>query len=389
MGRWDDDEAVRATLRSMVPELDHPADRLDRVRARVGRRRAARAAPVLAAAVVAVAVLLVGPGPGRDDRAVTSPATSRESAGPTSATGPAGPSCQLMRDDEADRQAGGDGVVRRERLAESFEPVAVVTCAYEQHERPDGSTDQVLVERRSSQVEQLATAFRAADGPPANACAAIGYIWRWVMLVDARGDVVVPAPPVQSCGEPKPAVDDALADAGLVTVSTTTIRQTESALAARSGCSQSYKNMVAVEAAAVPASGPGDDGLVLEAGAEVRSCVYEVPAEAIDDQIPVGELIAGRVLTGADGTALAALTTGQRAAEPCDRRPSRFAVVSPTDGGGQGADVELDGCGRMLLRTGSGQWLAQAGTPLISLLDPGAVASPTTSHVSPPSPAGP
>jgi hypothetical protein len=255
-----------------------------------------------------------------------------------------------------------DAPDRGSRLDAGLSPVAVTVCRQETRRRADGGLDLMAVELRGDDVAALTAALRLPDLPGTRgACRAM--LKRgvpWFALHDADGRWVRPEPPLDDCGSARQEVVDAFAALGLTRVSSTVVRELESAGAAAAGCSQDWKNMVAVEAARAR-PGPGAD----VRGVEIRVCVYRVGPDH-------GEFVrGGPVAAGARRTAIGRALVAAGPAEACAKTAGRFAVLRPIKTNSDEVYVELDGCRRILLPApgGRGRVLAQADPPLIRLIE--------------------
>jgi hypothetical protein len=315
-----------------------------------GRRRGARTTFLVPAAVLAVSL-------GAGAAAVVASPRDEPPAAPPSASGAAtGAWTSCAAEADLDAMTGGP------RLAAGFSPVAVTVCRQETRRRADGGLDLITVELRGDEVAALAAALRLPDLHPAGgACRTV--LRRdvgWFALHDAGGRWVRPGAPVDACGNARREVVDAFAALRLTRVAATVVRELESAGAAASGCSQDWKNMVAIDA---PTARPGRGADL--AGDEIRVCVYRVGADA-------GEFVrGGLVRPGERRTAIGRALTEAGPAGACARTAGRFAVLRPTKTNTGEVYVELDGCRRVLLPApdGQGRVLAQAGPPLIRLIE--------------------
>ncbi len=353
----DDARAIGQALSAIVPDLPGPVDRVAAVERRVRRRRARITA--LAAGLVVLAVL-----------GTSVLALAGRTAGPA-ATEPADPDRWVSCAAHAPTPPfSGRGTARVDDLA----AVAAVLCTEESERRTDGGTYRVAVESRVDDVAQLLAALRLPDGPPAGDACPVLYVWRpllWFALLDRNGHWAVPRLPVDGCTEVRAEVRDALETVRRTRVSATVISVIESPEAVAAGCGQFHADMISVEARGNTSVRPGAGVNPFEATAQVRRCVYRVPAAEQGTVKPAGTFEHGGTL-GSDrlaliGQALAAAGP----ARACPTFGGRFAMLSLTGQRRQVVYVELDGCLRILIypdEQGPGV-LAQGDTALANLLD--------------------
>lgn len=333
-----------------------------------------------------------GAGPGTTPAAVRTPDTpTSPSASPTLSRSPSASLSARARASVIPTGEAADGFTCRDsgvaasfgapgpgtRLPPHFHARTVVSCATDDRTTAAGGTELVAVERRGidqAAMARLVAALRLPDQPtpPDTICPAVGYGYPWLFLLDGSGHAVRPREPRGVCGGPRVEVGTALDALALRIVDTWPIRALVSPEAARTGCSQSYSDVVRMDTLTgnrPPAAPLGGDPF---AGTDaVRSCVYRVPAEELGSPKPGGEFFRGAMLIGSGRARLGALLAAAPAAMPCVHEATRFAVLGQSNSGPAGY-VELDGCQRVLVEDAStgrtGRRLAQAPTGLIALL---------------------
>jgi hypothetical protein len=301
-------------------------------------------------------------------------AVSGGTAGPERAPGPPEvherwESCATARPAAASAPPGVDDgreALRLPRLDDGFAAVSAVLCRGAIHRRPGGGEDMVAAEERADDVTALVAALRLPDEKPtADICTMELVILPFIALLDAQGRWVRPGVPVSACRQPRREVRDAVDRLTLRPVSSRPLGQITSDRAAAAGCTQRWADMVWVtgesgsaESASPAALPPGD--------ADVRICVYAVPAGQRGGGKPAGDFVAGGKLpAGRWAEVRHALTTAAPAA-PCTTPSSRFAVLHLPAGQ---VYVEADGCRRALIDTGTTPpALRQAGTALTNLV---------------------
>ncbi len=350
-----EDEDIKRLLTGAVPVLAAPEDRVGAVARRVGRQRRR----VLVGSTFAL-VLAVGLGIG----GVRVLAGGSTVAVPTLAGGQRWTSCALEAPEMGER--GGflsvEDTADLPRLAADFTPVAIVVCGNAVQQRAGGGEDLVAVEQRSEDVAAVVAALRMPDEPGTTGpCTADLPAAPWLAVVDAEGRWMRPGIPLSPCRKQRAEFRRAMDALPLTTVATRTIAEITSAEAANSGCSQSWKDVIAIETT----SGPG-----LRSGkpepfpaGPVRLCVFEVSQEKGD-----GEFAYGTVLPEDRRVPIeqALLKAGQP--EPCNVHASRFALVWSASGADPLTYVELGGCHRIMSTGIGGTVLAQGDAALAALL---------------------
>ncbi|BCJ74486.1 hypothetical protein CS0771_40300 [Catellatospora sp. IY07-71] len=355
-----EDEDIKQLLTGAVPPLAAPEDRVGAVARRVGRQRRR----LLAGSTFAV-VLAVGLGFGG----------IRALGGGTTTVPALGASVDPSRWVSCEKTAPEQGLLRYHltadeaaelpRLDDGFVPVAVVLCGQEQQRRPDGGEDMMGVERRGEDVAAIVAALRLPDEPAATEgpCFAMISGAPWLAVIDADGRWTRPGIPLGRCRASRQEFTQALRALQTTTVATWSIREVISAEAAASGCSESYKDVIAIQdtTESSPRSGtpkPFPSG-------PVRVCVYEV-AQGRD---AVGEFSHGTVLPEDRRGAIEQALLAAGPPKPCNEHASRFAVVHSVSGFDPQHYVELGGCHRIMSTGTGGTVFAQGEAALAELLD--------------------
>jgi hypothetical protein len=249
---------------------------------------------------------------------------------------------------------GGTDALPLPRLDDSFAPVAAVLCRTGPQRRPGGGEDWVAVEERAGDVAALVAALRLPDEERTDGICTSDLVRPpWLVLLDARGRWIRPGVPVDGCGKPRREFRAAVEQLRTDRVSSRVLREIESDRAAAAGCSQVWADMVWVAGRYGKNGVPG----ALAAGdAEVRVCVYRVPASERGSSKPAGQFESGRTLTAGTWAAVRRELAATAAAGACTTPAGRFAVAHTPAGL---IYVEADGCQRVLidndsaLRTGT------------------------------------
>jgi hypothetical protein len=201
----------------------------------------------------------------------------------------------------------------------------------------DGSWTVRIAERADTPAAELVEMLRKPSDPlpDGEICPAVAYIAPYFLLVDADGRALVPAVPTNACGQPRPEVKDFLDELDYRVLAETPVVRTQSQESIDTGCADSWKDGVAIDP---PSPGPAaPSGLA----GTIRVCVYG----AIEGEgTPVGHLEAAH--TGPE--TLGDVLDAAGPAASCDKPHTRFAVLKPETGDGAWAEVELDGCLRVL-----------------------------------------
>ncbi|MEU4565031.1 hypothetical protein [Micromonospora sp. NPDC023956] len=258
------------------------------------------------------------------------------------------------------------------RLDGSFPATAAIHCQLDHRRRADGGLDLVLTEGRATDLTLLITALRRPDtstGP--EACTLEGPWVPNLLLIDGRGRWIRPGIPVDGCGKPLPDVVTTVRGLRLTTVSERVVREIESAGAARSGCSQDHRDVVASDTGYPDSSvRPGRGAVPFRSSDPVRLCGYRVSADKSGPADPVGDFAYGRTLSPQQRTSVErALTTLPPAAD-CVGSAHRFAVLANPNGVGGAVYIELDHCRRVLVSPLYGTpTLAQADRAFLGLVE--------------------
>jgi hypothetical protein len=275
---------------------------------------------------------------------------------PATDTGPIGVSC-----DDLGMPAGPGAspapspTVTQTPLPTGFVPVAATRCLVGFETVPgDGDWMTKIEQRAEGDLGALAMELRRPDAvdPPNAVCPAIGYLPTIITLIDATGTGTVPSIPHGVCGAPMPSVLRAIADLPWQTERETPVRRVRSELEVSSGCSGTYKPVIALIAAQSGGAAPLIGPVFSEAPSALHVCRYE-PAK--DDtvelkgvQYGVGRLTSAATLDGATMTAFLEALAGAPQARPCSEPPAAFAEVHPAEERGRSIAVELSGCYRFM-----------------------------------------
>jgi len=223
-------------------------------------------------------------------------------------------------------------------IPDGFTTAWVLRCRDEVRDVPgEGSWRVRVTERSDAPAAALVELLRRPSDPlpDGTVCAGVAYAAPYFLLVDAGGRALLPAVPTGACGQPHAEVKDFLDALDYRTVTETRLAQTQSQQSTDTGCADDWKDGIAI---GPPSPGPASpSGLT----GNIRVCVYGVIDEG---GTPIGHLETGYTVPG---TPQGALDTAEPAA-PCDKPHTRFAVLTPEGANGPWAEVELDGCLRLL-----------------------------------------
>ncbi|MEV6489397.1 hypothetical protein AB0M20_12325 [Actinoplanes sp. NPDC051633] len=245
-------------------------------------------------------------------------------------------------------------------LSADFRAVTAIICAQDSQKRPDGGTDLVAVEDRADDIADLLTALRLPDEPRTDMpCQSILITGPWLALLDEQGRWVRPGFPTTACGTPKPQVLEAIDGLTRSRVSTRVVAEIESAGAAKSGCSQTWSDMIAATGADAV---DGEMRPLTRDRALPQLCVYRVPASEQGNGKPAGDFESGRRLRPAEWAAVKRHLASAGPATACRMPAGRFALLSGN------IYVELDSCRRVMAPANSGNTLRQAPDALVTLL---------------------
>lgn len=250
-------------------------------------------------------------------------------------------------------------------LLADFRPVAVVRC-YQKARGIDGrGLWRFNVKQRADHgLGKFIAALRrpSVKTPPNVMCLAIGYLDPSFVLIDRRGRVIRPAVPVMECGRPFPAAITALKHLPWVTVSVRRTVQIATRAELAAGCDPQWKDVIKLE------SQRGSALLNLSAGgpafsprpARLRICIYQDRTHSF---------LRGGFISQAAESKLLGDIQGGRTSTRCGRPHTTYAVllaVSPGSRGGQIAEAELGGCGRILRPDNQVGTVSRAGLAIIA-----------------------
>lgn len=223
-------------------------------------------------------------------------------------------------------------------------PVAsAYVCSHEFRQVPGAGEWQFLVVKGvTSGLQSLLLTYRTPDAPSTTGvCDAVGYAPQPLYLHGSRTLAV--RPPLDGCGKPIRSATDALAALGTVEIAATRLNQVTSPLAQASGCSDLYKDMLAIE----ESMGGGPRGTArapspLAPATEV--CLYAVVRDPQGSR--VGQLSSARQLTAAESAQVNGELSKSAVDASCARHQhTRFALLQPVgQPGGPTTLVALDGC---------------------------------------------
>jgi hypothetical protein len=204
-----------------------------------------------------------------------------------------------------------------------------------------------VTSRADTSAQALLTQLQQPSDPPATTyCPDNLVLLPYFVLVGVDDRAIAPTVPHGPCGQPKAAVAQALEALPFRTISVTPMRQLQSQPAIDSGCSSSFKDMLAITP---PRNTSGPVRLPWPAPVTtLHVCIY---SHISGGAIPVGQFDSGAVLTGTGLTKVLTALTGATPAAPCTTPHSRYAVLTDPHSGW--AIVELDGCRRFVLANGT------------------------------------
>lgn len=232
----------------------------------------------------------------------------------------------------------------RGEVPADFVTTWVLRCRTDVRDLPDRGTWTVQVAERadtpaSDLVDQLR---RASDSRSTGECTLEMVLPPYFVLVDAGGKAVLPAVPTDRCGKPRADALKALEALPFRILSETPVNQVQSQQSLDSGCSESWKDMLVIDAdSATP--GPAAP-LWSTPVSTLRVCVYDTTG---DGEPPVGQFASGHEVAGDAAKALLAALDEAGPADACSTPHTRFAVLT-ADGAAGWAMAELDGCRRLL-----------------------------------------
>ncbi|MEO7631653.1 MAG: hypothetical protein ABIS44_09955 [Mycobacteriales bacterium] len=198
----------------------------------------------------------------------------------------------------------------------------------------DGEWMFAQVRRVTAGADQLFTAYAGADEKHGDgACISILKDPRMIWL--HTSPITMVRAPRDQCGFPRPDAEAAYEALTTELVSETRVRQIQSQVAIDSGCSQSWKDILSIEALAAKAA-PAGAPSPLPPGA-TRLCRYAVRLDDTGDR--VGELTSGERLTADRVRAINAALVAATPDTSCRRDGHQAFVVMESE-----TYVALDGC---------------------------------------------
>lgn len=272
-------------------------------------------------------------------------------------------------DDNAPESRYGADATALPRVGRDFAPTAAIVCAGGPQSGPDGGTDMVVTEGRAEDIAALLTALRLPDLPRTNgACTMDLPVVPWFALVDADGRWIRPGLPTDGCSKIRIEVRNAVRDLKLTPVSSRTTKEIESAGARAAGCGQTWADVISMEVRG--SRPPAGFSYPLAPATRLRRCVYRVPAGEQGSAKPAGAFEYGGVLPADRRASIEAAIASTGPVRDCSTLASRFALLTPADGGGRAVYVELDGCQRIIAEPVEGPLpIGQADRALIELLN--------------------
>lgn len=270
-------------------------------------------------------------------------------------TCPASDPHQLPEDSIAPHGSGG--------VPQSFVTAWVLRCRSDLRDKPgQGKWTVQVAERADAPATELVAELRRPSDPLTNAaCTMELVVPPYFVLVDAAGKGVAPAVPTDQCGKPRREALAALDKLAFRVISETPVNQVRSPRSVESGCSDTFKDMLTIEAdRAKPA--PARPAFEAPVGS-LRVCLYE---RVVSKRDQVGSLLAARGLDGDAAKNLVAALDKAGPAAGCAVPYERFAVLSSPDNVGGFAVAELDGCHRLLRSDGTLGQLDEATVALVS-----------------------
>ncbi|TWP46879.1 hypothetical protein FKR81_34290 [Lentzea tibetensis] len=240
---------------------------------------------------------------------------------------------------DKDPLPGGEQVTRGS-IPDGFATTWVLRCRTEVREiQGKGEWTIQIAERSDTNAQELVDQLRRpSDGPTASACTMELVVPPYFLLVDAAGRAVLPQVPVDSCGKPRIEARKALEALPFRTIAETPVVQVQSQQSMDAGCSESYKDLIAIEASSAE-PGPATPIWRTAVGA-IGVCVYETQQE-------VGKFVAGHTIRDDAAKSLLAALDNAVPAAVCTAQHTKFALLS-VPGEATSVVVELDGCRRLL-----------------------------------------
>lgn len=354
----NDRDLERQVSRSLHDLFPQPADAALRVPA--GRRRSRRPAAVLG--VVGV-VLLTAVAVGLYHAASAgNPAPAAHSAAP-------GPQRHPVDLAALTRRAPCPPPAKAERAGRTqlreFGAVAAVTCAWDERTYPHAGRWTVLVRKASgSDIAALVAAFDQPDQPPTNgACSLVLVVGAPLVLVDAKGNYLVPRYPLDACGQAQEGTVQVVRDHPWQTISLRKLKQQRTARELAAHCGARAKDML-YDAQSGQNLSPGEPVLNRHPDLNLHACIYRASPASLD----AGSFVRGITLTDDQSASMRDALNGAGPTATCQPQ-RRFAyIATPTYDSAGDADwviVELGGCWRVYFDewpSHDGQWRTLVGT---------------------------
>jgi hypothetical protein len=320
---------VRQRLQETVGSITVPtAEILQVVAQRVpAARRARRGRAIAASVVAAVAVTCAVAVVGLHHQARTASVTAA-TPGPSSPGVLAGSGCP-GQDPHAVHEPAHLARIR-----------AAYVCGYADSTQADGSVWWVsTVSRVTGGLDRLLAAYAVPDSPHTASnggqrmlCASPAYLGGVVWLDTTNGIVGIHRP-VGVCQVPLPRAVAAFEGLTTVLVSQRRVSLVSSPLAARSGCAQQAKDLLAISGTPATGGAPA----TITAGSDVLVCTYSITGGADPS------LAAARTLSAAEVSAVDVALAASTPDPTCSRQAGhRFAVIQL--GTQLAVWVSLDGC---------------------------------------------
>lgn len=231
----------------------------------------------------------------------------------------------------------------RTPVPDGFATVWVLRCNTELRDVPGQGKWLVQVAQRAdtTATELVAELRKPSDARTAQACTLEMAVPPYFVLVDAAGKAVVPTVPTDPCGKPRRAARTLVEALPFRTLFEKQLNQVQSQESIDSNCPESWKDMITIakDARPAPATAIWSDPVT-----DIKVCVYDRISEG---QLPVGQLRSVRAVSGDGVAGLRAALDKAGPAMACSAPHTRFAVLR-VDGAAGWAQVELDGCYRVL-----------------------------------------
>jgi hypothetical protein len=219
-------------------------------------------------------------------------------------------------------------------------------CTQETRPVPgDGEWQFLVVKGVTSGLHTLLLTYRAPDAAPGTGtgtgtCDSVGVVPQALYLHGSRTLAV--RAPLDGCGKPIRSATEALAALGTVEIAALKLNRVTSPLAQTSGCSDQYKDMLAVEE---ESGGPPQTSTVpspVALGSEL--CIYTVTLDSHGYRFVW--LNSARQLSRTEVDRINSALSGATVDASCSRRQhDRFALLQASGtSGGPATLVDLDGC---------------------------------------------